>query len=87
MSDTDDLAATTRYTHIAWAPHFIRGKFAEWVMVGRAAREIDEGGNEVIDIHTNAIVRGDVGFIRLMPIGKKPSHPIAQQPKRPQEDE
>jgi hypothetical protein len=87
MSDTDDLTPTTHHTHTAWSPHFIRGKFAEWVKVGRGYIETDEDGNQIAHIHTNAIVRGDVGFIRLMPVGKKPPHPTAQQPKRPQQDE
>lgn len=87
MSDTDDdmPAPTGSLTHTAWAPYFVRRKFSEWVKVGRGRIETDSEGNQIAHVYTNAIVRGDTGYIRLMPVGKKPPHPTAQ-PKRPEGD-
>jgi hypothetical protein len=88
MSDSDDdLPAPTGLTHTAWAPHFMRRKFSEWVKVGRGRIETDSDGNSVAHVYTNAIVRGDTGYIRLTLTGKKPPPPAAQQPTRPQEHE
>jgi hypothetical protein len=99
MSDTDeddDLPVPAgALTHTAWAPYFMYGprarrKFSEWVKVGRGRFETDSEGNQIAHVYINATVRGDTGYIRLMPAGKKPPPPTAtpqQQPKRPQEDE
>jgi hypothetical protein len=85
--DDDDLSAPSgNLTHTAWAPYLMGSgrmrKFSEWVKVGRGRIETDSEGNQVVHVYTNAIVRGDTGYIRLMPAGKKPPHPTAQ-PKRP----
>jgi hypothetical protein len=73
-------------THTAWSQYFHRGKFREWVKVGRGRIDVDAHGNKVVHVYTNAIVRGDSGYICLMPDKVNPPEPEAQ-PRRPQEDE
>jgi hypothetical protein len=95
MSDIDDdlPAPTGTLTHTAWSPYLMgsgmRRKFSDWVKVGRGRIETDSEGNQVAHVYTNAIVRGDTGYIRLTLAGKKPPPPTAtaQQPKRPQAEE
>jgi hypothetical protein len=91
-NDDDMPAPTGSLTHTAWSPH-LRGsgrvrKFSEWVKVGRGRIETDSEGNPEAHVYTNAIVRGDTGYIRLTLAGKKPPPPTAQpaQPKRPAEE-
>jgi len=86
MSEADDQPPESRYTHTAWAPYYLRGKFVEWVRVGRGYIETDEQGNQISHSYTNASVRGDIGYIRLWPGHKPPPLPGAP-PKRPQQDE
>ncbi|MBV9939596.1 MAG: hypothetical protein JO150_13900 [Acidobacteriaceae bacterium] len=66
--------------------YYLRGKFVEWVRVGRGYIETDEQGNQISHSYTNASVRGDIGYIRLWPGHKPPPLPGAP-PKRPQQDE
>ena len=92
-NDDDMPVPTGSLTHTAWSPH-LRGsgrirKFGEWVKVGRGRIETDSDGNPEAHVYTNAIVRGDTGYIRLTLAGKKPPPPTATAPppKRPQAED
>jgi hypothetical protein len=86
MSEADDHPAESRYTHTAWSPYYLRGKFVEWVKVGRGYIETGEQGQQISHSYTNASVRGDIGYIRLWP-GHSPPPMPGTPPKRPQERE
>ena len=73
-------------THTAWAKHFRERKFRKWVEVGDARIEVDNNGATTVHVFSDRTVRGDAGYICVMPIGMKPSDPPPQA-KRPQSDE
>ena len=49
----------------------MRRKFSDWVKVGRGRIETDSEGNQIAHVYTNAIMRGDTGYIRLTPRRKE----------------
>lgn len=69
-------------THIAWAKHFRGRQFRKWVEVGEGRIELAGNGVATAHLFADRTVRGDTGYICLLPIGLKPPDP-APQAKRP----
>lgn len=73
-------------THVAWARHYRGRKFRKWVEVGEGRIDVDSTGAATVHVFDDRTVRGDTGYICLLPIGLKPPEPPPQA-KRPQSEE
>jgi hypothetical protein len=62
-------------THTVYAQRFEHGKFIKWVATGAAYFEQAADGKFAAHVFTDSIVRGDNGYLCIMPGGVEPPAP------------
>jgi hypothetical protein len=79
------MAQQKPHTHVLWIQKWERGKFREWLPVGKGRIDMELGGVTVAhNFQDRAIIGPWNGYTCLLPIGTTPPNP---PPSKEDEDE